>query len=69
MKRTTEADRMEAVYSPEWLTPAEAGELSGGASIAVVAEFLGDTQETVLGTYSHALPRDRELALKVLEGK
>ena len=42
--------------------------LSHGVSIAVVAEWLGDTQETVLKTYSHALPRDRELALRVLEG-
>lgn len=41
--------------------------LSNGVSIAVVAEWLGDTQETVLKTYSHALPRDRELALKILE--
>lgn len=40
--------------------------LSEGVSIAAVAELLGDTQEIVLSTYSHALPSDRERALKVL---
>lgn len=27
--RTTEADRLKAIYSPDWLTPAECAELSG----------------------------------------
>lgn len=40
--------------------------LSEGVSIAAVAELLGDTQEVVLSTYSHALPSDRERALKIL---
>lgn len=41
--------------------------LSQGVSIAVVAELLGDKQETVLDTYSHALPNDRLRAVQLLE--
>ncbi|HEX7050101.1 MAG TPA: site-specific integrase, partial [Longimicrobiales bacterium] len=41
--------------------------LSQGVSIAVVAELMGDTQEVVLQTYSHALPNDRERALAIVE--
>lgn len=41
--------------------------LSQGVSIAVVAELMGDTQEVVLQTYSHALPNDRDRALAILE--
>jgi integrase len=41
--------------------------LSNGVSIAVVAELMGDRQETVLNTYSHALPNDRQRAVQLLE--
>lgn len=41
--------------------------LSQGVSIAVVAELMGDTQEVVLQTYSHALPNDRDRALAIIE--
>lgn len=41
--------------------------LSRGVSIAAVAELMGDTQEVVLQTYSHALPNDRERALRIIE--
>lgn len=40
--------------------------LSEGVSIAAVADLLGNTQEVVLSTYSHALPNDRDRALKTL---
>lgn len=41
--------------------------LSRGVSLAAVADRLGDTQEEVLKTYSHALPDDHERALQILE--
>ena len=41
--------------------------LSRGISIAAVADRLGDTQQTVLETYSHALPDDEERALQILD--
>jgi len=41
--------------------------LSRGVSIAKVAERLGDTQQVVLETYSHAIPDDEERALEILE--
>lgn len=37
MARTTEADRMEAIYSPDWLTPTECGELSGVSADVIIA--------------------------------
>ena len=40
--------------------------LSEGVSIAAVADLLGNTQKIVLSTYSHALPNDRERALRIL---
>lgn len=41
--------------------------LSHGMSIALVAEWMGDTQAVVLETYSHTLPRDRALGIRILE--
>ncbi|HEX7118164.1 MAG TPA: site-specific integrase, partial [Longimicrobiales bacterium] len=41
--------------------------LSRGISIAAVADRLGDTQQIVLETYSHALPDDEERALSILD--
>ena len=41
--------------------------LSEGVSIAAVAELMGDTQEVVLSTYSHAIPNDRARALRIIE--
>jgi len=41
--------------------------LSAGLSIGAVAEFLGDTEATVQGTYSHMMPDDRERARRAME--
>jgi integrase len=41
--------------------------LSAGISVRAVAEFLGDTEATVQGTYSHMMPDDRERARKAME--
>ena len=38
--------------------------LSEGISVRAVAEFLGDTEATVQGTYSHMMPDDRDRARK-----
>jgi integrase len=42
--------------------------LSGGVSLAEVAKRMGDRQETVLSTYSHAIPADHDRAMRILEG-
>jgi hypothetical protein len=41
--------------------------LSAGISARAVAEFIGDTEETVMATYSHMMPDDRDRALKAME--
>lgn len=41
--------------------------LSAGISARAVAEFIGDTEETVMGTYSHMMPDDRDRARKAME--
>lgn len=41
--------------------------LSAGISVRAVAEFLGDTEETVQATYSHMMPDDRERSRKAIE--
>ncbi|MFY9650503.1 hypothetical protein [Trebonia sp.] len=43
--------------------------LSAGISARAVAEFIGDTEETVMATYSHMMPddRDRDRARKAME--
>lgn len=41
--------------------------LSAGISVRAVAEFIGDTEATVMATYSHMLPDDRERARKAKE--
>jgi integrase len=40
--------------------------LSNGLSLAKVAVYLGDTQEVVLSTYSHALPDDDDRAREIM---
>ena len=41
--------------------------LSAGISARAVAEFVGDTEETVMATYSHMMPDDRDRARKAME--
>lgn len=42
--------------------------LSAGVSIRAVAECLGDTEETVMMTYSHLMPDDTERVRKAIDG-
>lgn len=41
--------------------------LSKGMGTRAVAEFLGDTEATVISTYSHMMPDDRDKARKAME--
>ena len=41
--------------------------LSAGINARAVAEFIGDTEETVMATYSHMMPDDRDRARKAME--
>jgi integrase len=41
--------------------------LSAGVSVAAVAAWLGDTQQTVLATYSHLMPDDTERGRKAMD--
>jgi hypothetical protein len=41
--------------------------LSAGISAQAVAEFIGDTEETAMATYSHMMPDDRDRARKAME--
>ena len=41
--------------------------LSAGISARAVAEFIGDTEETVMATYSHMMPDDRDRARKAMD--
>jgi integrase len=42
--------------------------LSGRLSLAMTAEFVGDSQQTILKTYSHFLPNDVELGRDIMNG-
>ncbi|HEX4090185.1 MAG TPA: tyrosine-type recombinase/integrase, partial [Trebonia sp.] len=42
--------------------------LSNGLSLAMVAAYLGDTNQTVLGTYAHFMPADETRARDVMNG-
>jgi len=41
--------------------------LSRGISTKAVAEFIGDTKHTVISTYSHLMPDDRDKARRAME--
>jgi integrase len=41
--------------------------LSRGISTKAVAEFIGDTEHTVISTYSHLMPDDRDKARRATE--
>ena len=41
--------------------------LSRGISTKAVAEFIGDTEHTVISTYSHLMPGDRDKARRAME--
>jgi integrase len=41
--------------------------LSRGISTKAVAEFIGDTEHTVISTYSHLMPDDRDKARRAME--
>jgi len=41
--------------------------LSAGISARAVAEFIGDTEATVMATYSHMMPDDRDRARKAMD--
>lgn len=41
--------------------------LSRGISTKAVAEFIGDTKHTVISTYSHSMPDDRDKARRAME--
>jgi integrase len=41
--------------------------LSAGVSISAVAAWLGDTEETILGTYAHFMPEDDDRGRKAMD--
>jgi hypothetical protein len=41
--------------------------LSAGVSVAAVAAWLGDTQQTVLDTYSHLMPDDTDRGRRAMD--